>query len=63
MMTKRIVALVAVLTLVMTMFILPTTAGAIYEAYSCCSNDHSSGGSMVSPALLASLKADVMASD
>ena len=37
-MTKRIVALVAVLTLVMTMFILPTTAGAIYEAYSCCSN-------------------------
>ncbi|MBQ6721451.1 MAG: SH3 domain-containing protein [Clostridia bacterium] len=38
MMTKRIVALVAVLTLVMTMFILPTTAGAIYEAYSCCSN-------------------------
>ena len=38
MMTKRIVALVAVLTLVMTMFILPTTAGAIYTAYSCCAN-------------------------
>ena len=37
-MTKRIVALVAVLTLVMTMFILPTTASAIYTAYSNCSN-------------------------
>ena len=37
-MTKRIVALVAVLTLVMTMFILPTTASAIYDAYSCCNN-------------------------
>ena len=37
-MTKRIVALVAVLTLVMTMFILPTTASAIYTAYSNCNN-------------------------
>ena len=37
-MTRRIVALVAVLTLVLTMFIIPTTAGAIYDAYSCCSN-------------------------
>ena len=37
-MTKRIIALVAVLALVMTMFIIPTTAGAIYEAYSHCSN-------------------------
>ena len=37
-MTKRIVALVAVLTIVMTLFILPTTAGAVYEVYSCCSN-------------------------
>ena len=37
-MTKRIVALVAILTLVMTMFILPTTASAIYTAYSHCSN-------------------------
>lgn len=37
-MTKRIVALVAVLTIVMTMLILPTTAGAIYDAYSCCDN-------------------------
>ena len=37
-MTKRIVALVAVLTLIMTMFILPTGALAYYEAYSNCSN-------------------------
>ena len=37
-MTKRIVALVAVLTLFMTLFILPETACAIYEAYSCCGN-------------------------
>ena len=37
-MTRRIVALVAVLTLVMTVFILPETACAIYDAYSCCSN-------------------------
>ena len=37
-MTKRIVALVAVLTLVMTMFILPTTASANYTAYSNCKN-------------------------
>jgi len=37
-MTKRIVALVAVLTLVLTLFILPETALAYYEVYSCCSN-------------------------
>ena len=37
-MTRRIVALVAVLTLVMTMLILPETACAIYDAYSCCGN-------------------------
>lgn len=37
-MTKRIVALVAVLTLVMTLFILPGTSLAIYEVYSCCPN-------------------------
>jgi len=37
-MTKRIVSLVAVLTLVMTLFMLPDTACAIYEAYSCCGN-------------------------
>ena len=37
-MTKRIVALVAVLTLVLTMFILPTTASANYFAYSNCNN-------------------------
>lgn len=37
-MTRRIVALAAVLTLVLTLFILPDTACAIYDAYSCCSN-------------------------
>ena len=37
-MTKRIIALVAILTLVMTLFILPNTACAIYTAYSCCNN-------------------------
>ena len=37
-MTKRLVALAAILTLVMTMFILPNTACAIYTAYSCCGN-------------------------
>lgn len=37
-MTKRIVALAAVLTLVLTVVILPNTACAIYEAYSNCSN-------------------------
>ena len=37
-MTKRFVALVAVLALAITMFIVPNTACAIYTAYSCCSN-------------------------
>ena len=37
-MTKRLVALAAILTLVMTLFILPNTACAIYTAYSCCNN-------------------------
>jgi len=37
-MTKRFAALVIAMALIMTMFVLPTTAGAIYEAYSCCSN-------------------------
>ena len=37
-MTKRFVAVVVVMALIMTMFILPNTAGAIYEAYSCCGN-------------------------
>ena len=37
-MTKRFVAVAVVMALIMTMFILPNTAGAIYEAYSCCGN-------------------------
>ena len=37
-MTKRFAAVMLVMALIMTMFILPNTAGAIYEAYSCCSN-------------------------
>ena len=37
-MTRRIVALTAVLTLVLTIFFLPCTACAIYDAYSCCGN-------------------------
>ena len=37
-MTRRILSLVAVLALVMTLFILPDTACAIYTAYSACSN-------------------------
>ena len=37
-MTKRFVAVVIVMALIMTMFIIPNTACAIYEAYSCCSN-------------------------
>lgn len=37
-MNKRILALVAVMTLLMTMIILPTTASAWYTAYSNCSN-------------------------
>jgi len=37
-MTKRFIALVAVLTLLLTVFILPDTACAIYTAYSCCNN-------------------------
>ena len=37
-MTRKIVSLVTVLTLVMTVLILPTAASAIYTAYSCCSN-------------------------
>ena len=37
-MTKRFVAVAVVMALIMTLFILPNTAGAIYEAYSCCGN-------------------------
>ena len=37
-MTKRLVALLTVLTLVISLFLIPSSAGAIYEAYSCCSN-------------------------
>jgi len=37
-MTKRFVAVVIVMALIMTMLILPNTAGAIYQAYSHCSN-------------------------
>ena len=37
-MTRRIVALTVALTLILTIFIIPGTAWAIYDAYSCCSN-------------------------
>lgn len=37
-MTKRFVAVVAVLALTVSMIVVPTAAMAYYEAYSCCSN-------------------------
>ena len=37
-MTKRFAAVIVIMALIMTMFILPDTACAIYDAYSCCSN-------------------------
>ena len=37
-MTKRFAAVIVIMALIMTMFIFPDTACAIYDAYSCCSN-------------------------